>query len=194
MIRPKESALVVIDMLYDFTCSGGCAYCETNGQIVPNVKRLIDLCRQQGILIIFIQHCYRQGKPDRNLNEMRQCCMENTGGECIHPELEVHAEDYVIRKRRYSAFFGTDFDLVLRENGIQNVIVCGVKTNCCVRATVTDAHNLDYNAIVVSDCVATEDPNVNQVHLQDIQKYLGRVLSTDEFVREITIQKDEEKK
>jgi nicotinamidase-related amidase len=54
--------------------------------------------------------------------------------------------------------------MVLRENKIQNVIIVGTKTNCCIRATVTDAYYLDYTPIVVSDCVATNDETVNQVH------------------------------
>ena len=86
-----------------------------------------------------------------------------------------------VSKTRYSAFFGTDLDLVLRENGVSEVVVVGTKTNCCIRATVTDAYNLDYRAIVLSDCVATDDPVVNRVHLTDIRKYLGRVMSSAEF-------------
>lgn len=185
MIDVKKSALVIIDMLYDFTCEGGCAYAESSRDIVPNVKSLLDGCRRRGMKIVFIQHCYREGKPDRNLNEMRKCCVEKTGGEEIHPDLEVLPEDYVIRKRRYSAFFGTDFDLVLRENGIQNVILCGVKTNCCVRATATDAHNLDYHVIVAEDCVATDCEESGRINLEDIRRYLGRVLTREELFMEL---------
>ena len=89
--------------------------------------------------------------------------------------------DYVIKKRRYSGFFGTDLDLVLRENGVKNVIVVGTKTNCCIRATITDAFYLDYDGYVVSDCVATNSETVNQVHLEDISKYLGTVVDTEEL-------------
>ena len=88
---------------------------------------------------------------------------------------------YVIKKRRYSGFVGTDLDMVLRENNIQNVIVVGTKTNCCIRATVTDAYYLNYLPIVVSDCVATNDEIVNQVHLTDIKKYLGKVVTSQEL-------------
>ena len=85
-------------------------------------------------------------------------------------------KDYVIQKRRYSGFFGTDLDLVLRENGVENVIIVGTKTNCCIRATVTDAFYLDYNPYVVKECVATNSDVVNEVHLTDIDKYLGDVV------------------
>ena len=90
-------------------------------------------------------------------------------------------KDYVIRKRRYSGFFGTDLDLVLRENDVKNLIVTGTKTNCCIRATVTDAFYLDYTPYVVRECVATNSDVVNEVHLDDIHRYLGQVVTMEEL-------------
>lgn len=71
--------------------------------------------------------------------------------------------------------------LVLRENGVENVVVVGTKTNCCIRATVTDAFYLDYNPYVIRECVATNSETVNEVHLTDIDKYLGKVIDMDTF-------------
>ena len=62
---------------------------------------------------------------------------------------------------------------------MKNVIIVGTKTNCCIRATVTDAFYLDYEGYVISDCVATNSETVNQVHLEDINKYLGHVIDTE---------------
>ena len=107
---------------------------------------------------------------------MRPNCIEGTFGVEIDPMLEVRPEDYIIRKRRYSGFFGTDLDLVLRENEIKNLIIVGTKTNCCVRATVTDAFYYNYEPYVVRECVATNSETVNEVHLNDIDKYLGHVI------------------
>ena len=56
------------------------------------------------------------------------------------------------------------------------MIIVGTKTNCCIRATVTDAFYLDYNPYVVKECVATNSEVVNEVHLTDIDKYLGDVI------------------
>ena len=111
---------------------------------------------------------------------MRKNCIEGSFGIEIDPMLQIdEKKDYVIRKRRYSGFFATDLDLVLRQNHIENVIIVGTKTNCCIRATVTDAFYLDYNGIVISDCVATNSDVVNQVHLEDIGKYLGQVMDSE---------------
>ena len=179
----SQSALIVVDMVYDFTDENGLVYYPQNKQILPNIQKVIDNCRDNGALIIFMQHRYRQGKPDKNLVNMRPNCIEGSGGEAIDKSLTVKDEDYVIQKRRYSAFFGTDLDLVLREHDIKNVIVVGTKTNCCIRATVNDAYHLDYNVYVVRECVATNDETVNNVHLTDIDKYFGRVVSMDELTR-----------
>jgi nicotinamidase-related amidase len=179
----KESALIVVDMVVDFTQPQGRVFYPQNREILPRIVRLIELCRSQGMLIIFMRHSYRKDKPDKNLSAMRPNCIEGTGGDELDPMLPVDpVRDYVLRKRRYSAFFGTDLDLVLREHGIKNVIIVGTKTNVCIRSTVTDAYYLYYNTIVVSDCVATNDEIVNKVHLDDIQRYFGTVLTTDELI------------
>ena len=71
---------------------------------------------------------------------------------------------------------GSEMCIRDRENGVENVIIVGTKTNCCIRATVTDAFYLDYNPYVVKECVATNSEVVNEVHLTDIDKYLGDVV------------------
>ncbi|MEG0913972.1 MAG: cysteine hydrolase [Oscillospiraceae bacterium] len=183
----KKTAFVIIDMVYDFTNPQGRVYYADNAKIMPKVQRALEFCRSQNMLIIFVQHTHRANKPDKNLVGMRPNCIEGTGGENIDPRLEVDYEkDYIIKKRRYSAFFGTDLDLVLREHKIENVVMVGTKTNCCVRATVTDAYYLDYNAVVLSDCVCTNSEVINDVHLTDIKKYLGTVLTLEEFEQKIS--------
>jgi nicotinamidase-related amidase len=182
----STTALLVVDMVVDFTQPHGRVYYAQNREILPCIARALAFCREQGMLVVFLQHRYRRDKFDRNLVTMRPNCMEGSGGEEIDPSLQVDpVKDYVIQKRRYSGFFGTDLDLVLREHGIRNVVIVGTKTNCCIRATVTDAYNLDYNALVLSDCVATNSETVNAVHLDDIARYLGTVLTTEELMARV---------
>lgn len=178
----SKTALIVVDMVRDFTDPQGLVFYPQNREILPRIAEVVERCREYGMLIVFMQHCYRKDKPDKNLSTMRPNCIEGSGGEAIDPLLHVDLQrDYVIKKRRYSGFFGTDLDLVLRENHVENVIVVGTKTNCCIRATVTDAYYLDYNAIVLRDCVATNSDVVNDVHLTDIAKYLGTVMTSDDL-------------
>ena len=162
----SKSALIIVDMVRDFTDPEGLVYYPQNREILPQIRKVLDKCREKGVLVVFMQHCNRKGKVDRKAQAMRPNCIEGTFGVEIDSMLPVDEEkDYVIQKRRYSGFFGTDLDLVLRENGVENVIIVGTKTNC-----------LDYNPYVVKECVATNSEVVNEVHLTDIDKYLGDVV------------------
>lgn len=179
----SKSALIVVDMVYDFTDENGLVYYPQNKKVLPKIQQAIDICRENDALIIFMQHRYREGKMDKNLINMRPSCIEGSGGEQIDKSLTVKKEDYIIQKRRYSSFYGTDLDLVLREHDIKNIMVVGTKTNCCIRATVSDAHHLDYNVFVIKECVATNDEVVNEIYLRDFDKYFGSVVSIDDLQR-----------
>lgn len=174
-----KTALLIVDMVKDFTDPDGLVFYPQNREILPKIKRVLDKCREKDVLVVYLQHCNRKGKFDRKAAAMRPNCIEGSGGEEIDPMLPVKESDYVIKKRRYSGFFATDLDLVLRENDVKNVIIVGTKTNCCIRATVTDAFYLDYEGYVVSDCVATNSETVNRVHLEDIDKYLGHMIDSE---------------
>ena len=172
-----KTALLIVDMVRDFTEPEGLVFYPENRIILPNIVEVLKRCRQHDILTIFLQHYNRKDKHDPKATAMRPHCIEGSGGELIDPLLPVdEKKDYVIKKRRYSGFFGTDLDLVLRENGIKNLIIVGTKTNCCIRATVTDAFYLNYESYVLRDCVATNSENANQIHLEEIEKYLGKVI------------------
>ncbi|KKK38916.1 isochorismatase [Mesobacillus campisalis] len=178
----SKTALLVVDMVYDFAHPDGAVYYPQNSEILPRIKRVIDECRKHDCLIVFMQQSHRRGKYDKHLASVaRPNCIEGTGGDELMPELGVQENDFIIKKRRYSSFYGTDLDLVLREHGVQSVIVCGTKTNCCIRATVNDAYHLNYNVIVPRECVATNDDTNNEVHLSDINKYMGSVLTMEEL-------------
>ena len=178
----NKTALIVIDMVYDFAHPNGLVYYEQNAEILPRIRKVIDKCREEEVLIVFMQHSHRKDKYDKELTMVRKNCIEGTGGDELMPELGYNEKtDYLIKKRRYSSFFGTDLDMVLREHKIENTIICGTKTNCCIRATVHDAYLLNYNVIVPRECVATNSDVVNEVHLTDIHKYFGKVVSTDEL-------------
>lgn len=176
----SKTALIIVDMVRDFTDPDGLVYYAQNREILPRIQEVLERCRKKNILVIFMRHQNRVGKFDRKASKMRPNCMEGTFGVEIDPMLTVDEEkDYIIPKRRYSGFFATDLDLVLRENGVRNLIIVGTKTNCCIRATVTDAFYLDYEPYVVRECVATNSDIVNEVHLTDIDKYLGHVIDME---------------
>ena len=86
-------------------------------------------------------------------------CLEGTPGCELVDGLDVVAGDIrITRKRRYDCFLGTDLDLVLRAQQIENLVCCGVSTHVCVMSTVFTARNLDYRVLVPRDAVAGVSP------------------------------------
>ena len=125
---------------------------------MANARIAIDTARACGIPVIFIQEVHRPDLVDfgRELDGSEDIhCLEND------PDTEIAAEetgfqpsDYLIRKRRYSAFFGTDFEILLRGLGVDTLLLCGGLTDVCIHYTFVDAHQSDYFCRVIEDCVA----------------------------------------
>jgi biuret amidohydrolase len=111
------------------------------------------------------------------------------------PQTELPAElaprpgDYVIRsKKRLSAFYGTDLDVLLRALGTETVVIAGINTNTCVLCTAFDAFNRDLRVIVCSDGVASmygEDLHV--FGLENVRRCLGWVLTADEILAALEV-------
>jgi ureidoacrylate peracid hydrolase len=96
-------------------------------------------------------------------------------------------DDIVVPKRRYSAFFGTDLDLHLRERTIATVIVVGVVTNICVRSTVHDAFFLGYEVVVPLECVTATSPQAQDTSLYDIATHYGMVAPLDQVLHRLRV-------
>jgi len=89
-------------------------------------------------------------------------------------------DDFVIDKNRPSAFYGTNLDGVLKNLGAENVVVCGVTTNCCVETSVRDASQRDYRTFVVSDAVAEYEDDRHEVALKSMGILFGHLVTTDD--------------
>jgi len=123
-----------------------------------NARGAIDKARKCDIPVIFIQEVHRADLVDfgRELDGSEDVhCIETHPGTAIAKEEMGFLEtDYLIKKRRYSAFFGTDFEILLRGLKINTLILCGGLTDVCVHYTFVDGHQSDYYCRVIEDCVA----------------------------------------
>lgn len=182
-----KTALIIIDMVNDFCKKDGKVYYPENRKIINPINSLLKTARRNDLLRIFITDSHSPNQKDLELEGVRDHCIQGTGGDEIIEELNFNSNnEYKVKKRRYSSFFGTDLDLILRENGIENVILVGTKTNNCIRATVHDAYYLTYNIIVPKECVATNSQESQRIHLHEINRYFGGgVKSLEEVKNEI---------
>ncbi|MBL8156926.1 MAG: cysteine hydrolase [Anaerolineae bacterium] len=176
-----KTAVLVVDMIRDFTdLERGRVANPVSAALVPTVQAFVEQARARGAIIIWFIDQHRAGKPDWELEHVRPHGEEGSVGVELDPRLHPLPEDYQVVKRRYSAFVGTDLDLILRDNRIERVILTGTKTNVCIRATATDAFERNYHVVVPRECVATDKAHLHEANLEDIGKYMGKVMSADE--------------
>jgi ureidoacrylate peracid hydrolase len=199
-IDPRRTALIVVDMENDFVAPGAPLETPAGRTMLPTLKRALTFCREQGIRVIYTTHAHRRDgcdmgrfkdlwPPIRNGAGL----VEGERGIEIYPEIAPQADEIVITKRRYSAFYGTDLEIILRGLGIDTVVISGVTTENCCHATARDALFRDYKVVFLSDATATFDyPDVGQggmaaeeVHratLVILSVSTAHVMTTDEFM------------
>ena len=177
----KHSALIVSDMQNGFCNKGGS--CDRIGlpveRLAPAVepcRRLVAAARSAGVPIIFTRYVYRADFRDGGLlvEELMPALREHNalvvGSEdaAIVPALTPQPGDYVLDKNRPSSFYGTPLESWLKGLGTQELVVCGVTTNCCVETTVRDASQRDIRTFVVEDATAEFDEERHNVALRSM--------------------------
>src|SRR5262249_14226405 len=146
--------------------------------LVTATNRLAGGVRETGSPVFWVRQGVSPDLSDAFLDMRRRNGAINLSGPrgCqLLPEVEAPPGDVVVVKKRYSAFFGTDLAPRLAQLQPSLVIVAGVNTHACVRMTVIDAYQRDYDVIVASDCVASYDPEHHDVTLRYIDGKMARV-------------------
>ena len=133
----------------------------------------INAARAADIPVIFIQEVHRPDLIDfgRELDgdEDIHCLEDNPKTEIAVKEMDFRPTDILIRKRRYSAFFGTDFEIMLRGLGIDSLIMVGGLTDVCVHYTFADGHQSDYFCRVIEDCVGGSSLDAHEASLRAME-------------------------
>ena len=168
----KRKAVVVIDMLVDFIYFLGSLYIgDQAARVVFPIVDLLDKERAVGTPIIYV--CDKHVREDKEFEMFPPHCVEGTKGAGIISELKPQEDDFIVDKRRFSAFSGTDLDILLRELGIEELLLVGVCTNICVLYTAADARSLNYAVTVPQNCVASFDASAHEFALKEMEKTLG---------------------
>lgn len=149
-MRQCKTAVIVIDMLEDFI--SGALKCERAAAIVPETARMLSAARAAGVPVIFCCDAHRKG-IDRELGLWGEHAIAGTAGAQVASALKPEAGDFVVTKRRYSAFFGTELDLLLRELGAETLILAGIQAHICVQHTAADAYFRGYKIVLAEGLV-----------------------------------------
>jgi len=180
---PDPTALLLIDVIDSFFREGMPNYYPDAPLVLPALRRLLEAARASGALIVHGAERHRPGLNDHEWQKLPLHHFEGAEDAAVVPGFEMRGErEILLPKRRYSAFFATDLALLLHEQGIRRVVVAGVKTNVCVRATVQDAFAHGFAPIVPREATNSNRPHLAAASLEDIDRYFGRVVPLDDAV------------
>jgi ureidoacrylate peracid hydrolase len=205
-LKPAETAVIVVDMQNAYATEGG--YVDIAGfdvsgaaAAVAQTRKVLDAARAAGIAVIFFQNGWDKdyleagtpGSPNWHksnaLKTMRArpelagtLLAKGTWDYAIVDDLVPQPGDLVIPKTRYSGFFNTNIDSILRARGIRTLVFVGVATNVCVESSLRDAFHLEYFGVVLKDATHHLGPAfIQEASLYNIEKFFGWVSTVADF-------------
>ena len=147
-------------------------------KVAENIKTLLDDCRKHRIPVLYVNDAFQPAEApiDHHFKLSEVHAIKGTEGAEVCDLLAPTENDFVIEKKLYDGFFNTRLDSVLRELGVDTVIVTGTWTNACVQHTVMGAWMRLYQPIVPEDAVTCPDENDHQLSLKYMERYYGAMI------------------
>lgn len=183
----NKTALLVVDMQNDFTKPGARAYYHTTEIMLRDFDEKINRMRDAGVLIVIIYSLV----PDKHklnpeltrITKSTRTLVEGTYGAELDERIPYDPEkDWKMQKFAASSFLHTDLAERLRERGIENVLISGVKTNVCCRATTVDSASYGFRTYMVKDMLGTNTEELNQFHLEEMHHQYCTAVTSDEVM------------
>lgn len=183
-----RSALLVMDVQ-----RGIVANIPDADAFLGRLADVIDAARSAGLPVIYVTVRFREGFPEvspRNksfstIAGRGRGFAESSSNTEIHPAIAPRPDEVVVTKRRVSAFTGSDLEVVLRAQGIETLVLSGIATSGVVLSTVRQAADMDFRIIVLSDCVADRDDEVQRVLTTKVFPRQAEVMTAEEWRAEL---------
>ena len=185
----RTPALLLVDVIKALFDPAGIWWYPAVADVTGPIEKLLAAARANDRLVVHAALWRRPGVRDPILDRAGQGTREfseldGEPAEGFEPDGTRPAEIH-LPKRRYSAFFATDLDVLLREHRVDTLVIAGVKTNVCVRATIQDAVAHGYQVVVPREATNSNRPHLAAATLEDIEHYFGEVVSLDEALRRL---------
>ena len=155
-VDPETDVLIIVDVQNDF-CLGGALAVPRGEEVVPVVNRLLE---QRWLSVATMDwHPAEHSSFETHGGPWPPHCVQHTTGADLHRELDTSKVQLVITKGSnpdqdaYSGFQGTDLARILRDRGVHRVVVCGIATDYCVRATAQDALHEGFEVLLLEDAI-----------------------------------------
>lgn len=190
--QSKSTAIVLVDFINEIVDPKGklagkgyAVFTDKHGTL-DNVRKLLSHGREHGVLIVHVRisfsAAYSEHPPLSPLfggAKKFGALQMGTWATEFHPKASPLPNEPVLTKHRVSAFYGTPLDVILRANGVGEVLLCGVATDLAVQAAARDAHDRDYAVTVVSDCCGAASDEDHETSLRVLAK-IGSVKTLSE--------------
>lgn len=197
-LDPKRTALIVIDMQSTFCEPGSPAEVAPSREIVPPLNTLTRELRKKKVPVFWVLHAntHLGDKSDWEVffnnvvnDDVRARTMDSLtpGKQAVWKDLNTAPEDIVIVKNRYSALIAGSSTLepMLRNYGIDTLLIAGTKTNVCCESTGRDAMMLDFKVVMLSDCCAALSDDEHQATLETFIQQFGDVMTSGEALERL---------
>ncbi len=187
-LKVGKSALLVIDMQNYFLEEDSATFICGGAAVLPGLKRLITSFRKAERPVIYTRHVHHPDGIDAGIMAWwwDDMCIEGSRESEIHPSIAPRKREKVILKHRYSAFFDTDLDTILRCCKIEDLVVTGVMTNMCCESTTRDAYFRDYRTFFLADATGTINEEMHLASLLNIAYGFACVTTVEEIQRSLT--------
>ncbi|WP_370461439.1 isochorismatase family protein [Reyranella sp. CPCC 100927] len=180
----RRPALLLIDFIAAYTQPDSPLYAPTAADAIAHSAGLYTVAKAHRVPVIFTRVLYGAGALDGGLFVQKVPVLKRlVPGEplaAFAASLTPDAQDVVVTKQYASAFFGTSLASLLTAQGVDTLIVCGVSTSGCVRATAVDGMQHGFRVIVPRECVADRHPEPHQANLFDINAKYGDVIAASD--------------
>ncbi|MBC2930663.1 isochorismatase family protein [Staphylococcus aureus] len=181
MINFDKTALVLIDLQQGILKMDYAPHTAEN--VVQNANKLIEAFRKNNGFIAFVRVDFYDGKDALQPNAMISLpAKEGDDYSHFHYLLDKRDDDFVIDKRHFSAFVGTDLDLQLRRRGIDTIVLGGVATHIGVDTTARDAYQLNYNQYFVTDMMSAQNETLHQFPIDYVFPLMGQTITTNDLL------------
>jgi len=189
----ERAALIIVDMQNDFTDPSAQTNASRSAQeAIPHILRLRDVCRELGVPVFYSRGIVHPSRIDEGLWQEKSIGhrdgivqIDGTWGAEICDELRPGPGEIVINKHKPSVFYGSDFDVYMRSQRIDTLVICGSSTSGCVRATATDAFMREIRPIIPRECQVDRDPAVMEANLFDLDSKYADVIAMDEGIEQL---------
>jgi len=188
-LNVAASALLVIDMQRFFLDAASPTFTCGGVAILPTVRRLLGAFRSANRPVIFTEHVHHPGDLDSGIMGWwwEGKCLEGSPESEIHPDLAPRPGEKIVSKHRYSAFYNTDLETVLRCLRVEDVVVSGVMTNMCCESTARDAYYRDYRVFFPADGTGSINEEMHLASLLNLAFGFAYVTTCDAIATQLTL-------